>query len=171
LKYLLGILNSSLMSFYFTRSTPKAVRKLFPKVILADLRRFPIKRAGAQTQAPIIHAVDRMLEAQLTLMEIATDFTRLAEAELGIGIGIGGSGIRAWHELDRGRFLDAAKRGAGPKAFGLAEESRWIRHFETEKEKTLVPKAAIARLDAEIDGMVFDLYGLAEGEMATVDAV
>jgi hypothetical protein len=107
-----------------------------------------------------------MLEAQKTLMEIATDFTRLAEAELGVG----GRSIRAWHELDRGHFLDAAKRGARPKAFGLAEESRWLRHFETEKEKTLAPKIAIAKLDAEIDGMVYNLYGLAEGEAAAAEA-
>ncbi len=39
LKFILVLLNSSLMSYYFMVNTAKSVRKLFPKIILNDLRK------------------------------------------------------------------------------------------------------------------------------------
>lgn len=42
LKCLLILLNSALLSYYFNKTTPKSERKMFPKLILKDLRQFPI---------------------------------------------------------------------------------------------------------------------------------
>jgi hypothetical protein len=42
LKCLLILLNSKLLSYYFNKTTPKSERKMFPKLILKDLRQFPI---------------------------------------------------------------------------------------------------------------------------------
>lgn len=42
LKCLLVLLNSVLLSYYFNKTTPKSERKMFPKLILKDLRQFPI---------------------------------------------------------------------------------------------------------------------------------
>ena len=48
LKYIVAILNSKLMSFYFLKNTAKAERKLYPKIILNDLKQFPIKDVGKE---------------------------------------------------------------------------------------------------------------------------
>lgn len=48
LRYILAILNSTLLSFYFMKNTAKAERKMFPKIILKDLRNFPIKELSQQ---------------------------------------------------------------------------------------------------------------------------
>ena len=42
IKCLLLLLNSKLMSYYFNKTTPKSERKMFPKLILKDLRKFPL---------------------------------------------------------------------------------------------------------------------------------
>lgn len=42
IKCLLLLLNSKLISYYFNKITPKSERKMFPKLILKDLRKFPI---------------------------------------------------------------------------------------------------------------------------------
>lgn len=61
LKYILAILNSTLMSYYFINNTAKSVRQLFPKLILEDLRKFPIKNISATEQKPFISLVDQIL--------------------------------------------------------------------------------------------------------------
>ena len=61
LKYILAILNSRLMSHYFVNNTAKSVRQLFPKLILEDLRKFPVKNISAKEQKPFIDLVDKVI--------------------------------------------------------------------------------------------------------------
>jgi predicted house-cleaning noncanonical NTP pyrophosphatase (MazG superfamily) len=50
------------LSYYFQINTAKAVRKLFPKIILKDLRQFPIKVISKANQKPYINLVDEIIE-------------------------------------------------------------------------------------------------------------
>ena len=61
LKYILGLLNSKLLSYYFMKNTAKSVRQMFPKVILEDLRKFPIKHISINDQQPLTTLVDKIL--------------------------------------------------------------------------------------------------------------
>jgi adenine-specific DNA-methyltransferase len=62
LKYILALLNSCLMSYYFKVNTAKAVRQMFPKIILEDLRKFPIKAIAMESQQDFISLVDQMVK-------------------------------------------------------------------------------------------------------------
>jgi len=42
--YLLGIINSLLLSWYHRFSSPKGFRQAFPKVLIGDIRKFPIPK-------------------------------------------------------------------------------------------------------------------------------
>ena len=64
LKYILALINSSLISYYFQINTAKAVRKLFPKIILKDLRKFPIKVISINEQAKFITLVDKIIDTK-----------------------------------------------------------------------------------------------------------
>ena len=64
LKYILALINSRLMSYYFQLNTAKAVRKLFPKIILKDLRQFPIKVISIEEQIPFITFVDEIINTK-----------------------------------------------------------------------------------------------------------
>jgi hypothetical protein len=79
LKYVLALLNSSLMSYYFLKNTAKAVRKMFPKVILNDLRLFPIKEIGNDAQMPFIAKADIMLTSNKDLQTIQSQFLTLLQ--------------------------------------------------------------------------------------------
>ena len=68
LKYVIVLLNSSLMSYYFIKNTAKAERKLFPKIILNDLRLFPIKQISLPDQQLFIELADKMLSFNSELM-------------------------------------------------------------------------------------------------------
>ena len=64
LKYIMALINSHLMSYYFQMNTAKAVRKLFPKIILKDLRKFPIKVISPEEQKPFVILVDKITESK-----------------------------------------------------------------------------------------------------------
>jgi hypothetical protein len=108
LKTLIGILNSRLMSFFYKRHAVKSGRKIFPKVVVKDLGRFPIPEAFTK-QDRIVTLVESML---------------------------------ALHKQ-----LGAAKSAA---------------------EKAVIQRQ-IEVTDAEIDRLVYDLYGLTAEEIAIVE--
>lgn len=64
LKYILSLLNSKLLSYYFVKNTAKANREMFPKLILEDLRKFPVKKISVSSQQPFITLVDQILAAK-----------------------------------------------------------------------------------------------------------
>ncbi|MHB8522469.1 MAG: helicase-related protein [Limisphaerales bacterium] len=62
--YLLGVINSWLISWYHHRCDPKAQKGLFPKVLVSDLKKLPIHCAANGAQRPIVELVDRILAAK-----------------------------------------------------------------------------------------------------------
>ena len=64
LKYILALINSKLIGYYFLNDTAKSVRKMFPKLILKDLRQFPIKQISLECQGKYIDLVDNILETK-----------------------------------------------------------------------------------------------------------
>ena len=64
IKVLLGILNSKLASFYHFNNAPKATKGGFPKILIDDVKHFPIPKATPEQQKPIINLVDVILSAK-----------------------------------------------------------------------------------------------------------
>ena len=62
LKYLLWLLNSKLITFYHFNSSPKATKWAFPKILVTDIKNFPIKEISQEKQKPFIEKVDKILE-------------------------------------------------------------------------------------------------------------
>jgi len=62
LKCLLGVLNCRLMSLFYKQRAVKSARKLFPKVVIRNLRGFPYPNTiDAAKRTKLIRLVDRML--------------------------------------------------------------------------------------------------------------
>jgi hypothetical protein len=61
LKYLLGLLNSKLATFYHFNSSPKATKGAFPKILVTDIKNFPIPKISESKQQPFITLVDKIL--------------------------------------------------------------------------------------------------------------
>jgi hypothetical protein len=62
LKYILALLNSKLLSFYYRKLIPEA-GQLFSQVKLVHLRRLPIKKIELQVQKEFVTLVDALLRA------------------------------------------------------------------------------------------------------------
>ncbi len=62
LKYILGVINSKLISRWFISAFDKLQRKIFPQFKVNELARFPIYKADSKQQKIIIDLVDKILE-------------------------------------------------------------------------------------------------------------
>lgn len=115
LKFLLGILNSRFLSWYHRYASPKGTRYAFPKILIGDIRAFPIP--NVQLSNPANKALhDRLVglvEKMLALM---------------------------------------------PKLRGATSES----------EKAALQNA-VTTTDADIDSLVYELYGLTKEEIKIVE--
>jgi hypothetical protein len=115
LKFLLGILNSRFLSWYHRYASPKGTRHAFPKVLIGDIRVFPIPMV--QFSNPAEKALHNKLVA-------------LVEKMLALA----------------------------PRLRGATSES----------EKAVLQNA-VTTTDAEIDRLVYELYGLTEEEIKIVE--
>jgi type I restriction-modification system DNA methylase subunit len=85
IKYLLGIINSKLISFYHSNTSANAFKGAFPKVLLHDLRELPIPKADGKSQDEIKNSVTQLLnlykekalstiETQLSFLQSKIDY-------------------------------------------------------------------------------------------------
>ena len=162
LKYILTILNSSLMSFYFKKNTAKAERKLFPKIILNDLRLFPIKKAKLEAQQPFINLADRMLTLNETLQKKSTNFLKVVKQTFALEKV--SAKMESFYELDFDGFVKELKQKITPKL-----KLEWLEVFEETKKSLLDLKQQIDSTDKEINALVYKLYDLTEEEIKIVE--
>lgn len=165
LKYITVLLNSSLLSFYFLKNTAKSVRKLFPKIILNDLRKFPIKKIPLSDQQPFIEKADQMLALNKDLQEVSAKFIRTLQREFNLEKF--SKKLENWYELDYADFLTELKKQK--VELSLSQKAEWEDYFNQERSKALAIQSEITKTDMEIDRMVYELYGLTEEEIRIVE--
>ena len=164
LKYILVLLNSSLLSFYFKKNTAKAERKLFPKIILNDLRLFPIKVIPKESQLPFITLADTMLSLNSQLQEKRTRFLhRLSENFESIKIT---TALQSFDQLDFKGFVAELKKQK--IKLTLVQQDEWEDYFNQYRQTCQELSEQIKATDNEIDNKVFDLYGLTQEERGIV---
>lgn len=61
IKFLLGLLNSKLISFYHSNTSANAFKGAFPKVLLQDLRELPVPKPDIKSQTEIEKLVNQLL--------------------------------------------------------------------------------------------------------------
>lgn len=165
LKYIIAVLNSKLLSYYFVKNTAKSVRKLFPKIILNDLRKFPIKKIKPEYQEPFIEKADSILALNNQLQEQSQKFQRTILRKFNLEDLP--KKLQDWYLLT---YADFIKELAKKKVkLSLSEEAEWEDYFETESKKSQDLKAQIDKTDKEIDQMVYELYELSEEEIGIVE--
>ena len=108
LKYIICILNSQLMAYYFVKNTAKSVRKMFPKIILNDLRKFPFKDINIECQQTFIEKSDEMLFLNKEIQEWKTKFLKRVKDNFEI-VRISKK-LDAFYETDFKTFISELKK-------------------------------------------------------------
>ncbi len=170
LKYILAVLNSKLLSYYFIKNTAKSVRKLFPKIILNDLRKFPIKKISNELQQPFIESADKMLQLNNDFQAINNKFTKYYTGQFHIEKLT--KKLENWNELSFADFikeLNKVIKTSGGIQLTKKDEIEWMDLFEDYKKQAQTLKQDIDKTDKEIDKMVYELYGLSDEEIEIVE--
>nr|WP_262885242.1 TaqI-like C-terminal specificity domain-containing protein [Chryseobacterium sp. 8AT] len=62
LKTLLAIMNSKIATFYHFNSSPKATKGAFPKILVEDIKNFPIPIVSKEIEQQIIHIINEIIK-------------------------------------------------------------------------------------------------------------
>lgn len=159
LKYLLNILNSDLMNFYFANNFIDYNIK--PKYI----EQLPIKIIPPEQQLPFIIKADIMLSKNKELQQLKQSLLQLLQSKYeGITFS---KKLQDWPGLPFSQFLKELDKQK--IKLSLAGQAEWMQYFETEKSKANAVQHLINNTDKEIDEMVYELYGLTEEERRVVE--
>lgn len=164
LKYLLTLLNSKLLYFYFANTFSDS-KITFPKVKRSQLLELPIKNISLDQQQPFIEKAETMLQKNKELQQALEKFQRTLQREFNLKILP--KKLQNWNELS---FPDFLKEVAKLKInLSLQQKDEWEEYFGTAREKAEKISQEISKTDSEIDQMVYQLYGLTNEEIAIVE--
>ena len=160
LKYLLIILSSELLNFYYkAHYTDVNIKPLY-------LSKLPVPYLNIQHQQPFIQKADLMLRLNKELQLETQKFLRSIDRKFGLSDPP--KKIQEWYLLSYTEFInELAKKKI---KLTLSEEAEWETFFTAEAKIALELKVQIDRTDKEIDQMVYALYDLSEDEIKIVEA-
>lgn len=163
-KYVLTLLNSKLMFWYF-RNENNEFDSLFPKIKSGEIKNLPIKKISFLKQIPFIEKADLMLSLNKELQEVSQKFQRSLEREFSLNEL--SKKLQDWYLLS---YSDFVKELTKKKVtLSLSQKAEWEDYFNQERKKALDLKNKIDTTDKEIDAMVYELYGLSEEEIKIVE--
>ena len=165
LKYILVLINSTLLGWYHNKTSPKANKGLFPKILVNDVRNLPVKEISLEAQKPFIEKADKMLSLNKELQEKVSSFQRLLTRKFELEKL--STKLQDWYLLEFSEFIKELKKLK--IKLSLKEEIEWEEIFIEKKEEVEKIKNEIEITDKEIDGMVYELYGLSEEEIRVVE--
>ncbi len=164
-KFILGLINSKLVSYFKTKGSTTATKDDFSQLTLSDIRGLPIPLCSAVQQIAVVERVEEILSTQKSLSALAARFLRLLTSK---HPGLQATKkLEAWPSLSFADFLKEVKKQK--VAWSLREEAEWMGYFEEEQRAARALQGDAARLDAEIDRLVYALYGLTEEEVGVVE--
>jgi len=149
---------------------------MFPKIILNDLRKFPIKEISKKTQQPFIEKANKMLELNQQLQKKSAKFlNRTQEHFFGNNsyhkgfkpLGKITKKLSVFYNYDFKTFVAELKKQK--VVLSLVQQDEWQDYFDSYKTKINQLQNKIQQTDDEIDQMVYALYELSEEEIKIVE--
>ncbi|PJZ46164.1 Eco57I restriction-modification methylase domain-containing protein [Leptospira brenneri] len=170
LSFIVSLINSTLMSFYF-KSKNDETDEIFPKVKIENLKSFPIPVLEISNVIQkfeydkLIQLADIMLSQHKEIQEIQKKFTKILQSDLKIAKL--SDKLEDWYKLTFEEFIGELKKKK--IELKLDQKAEWMDYFEKEKSKANAIQEIISKTDSDIDLMVYKLYGLTEEEIRIVE--
>ena len=162
LKYLLSILNSKLIYYFFTKTTSDN-KIVFPKIKKSQLLELPI--VFEEGSAKIEKASTELVSFMKLFQEHSSKFQRTIQRKFELEELP--KKLQDWYKLPYAEFIkELAKKKVN---LSLSEEAEWEDYFLLESKKALDIQSAINATDKAIDAMVYELYGLTDEEIRIVE--
>jgi type I restriction-modification system DNA methylase subunit len=163
-RYILAILNSKLISFYYD-NTFNIGAELTTAVAIENIDLIPILAISIKDQKSFVDKAELMLSMNKKLQELSQKFLNLLQSDLNLEKT--SNKIEKWFNLSWSEFeMELIKLTI--TLSGLLKDD-WFDRFERFKKQALELKTQIDQTDKEIDKMVYELYGLTEEEIQIVE--
>jgi len=164
LLFLLGLINSNLMSWYFTKTNPKANRSIFPKLILRDLSKFPICKTSDQAKKEITNKVNQILETTKKLFDEKSRLLEILLARLKLKQT---TNLNNFHQLGWNEFVEEIEKQK--IKMDLTEEDKLNKWFNKVRKQLLKLETKIQSLEQEIDESIYKIYELNTKEVGLIE--
>jgi hypothetical protein len=165
MKYLVGVLNSKVISFFHSRRAVKSNRLVFPKVVLSDVNGYPIVVPDAATRKAVSDNVDLLLQKNQELNTQRTNFTTLLRADLALPKL--SSVLKAWHEVSFAELL--AEFDRQKVTLDLNKKAEWLTYHNTKVADCDEIQSAIDAAELSIDEKICEIYGLSPEDVIIVN--
>ncbi len=166
-KFLLALLNSRLMSFWFLYTFDKLQRGTFPQFKINELKQFPIVKTKQEQKMNLINFADIILLQNRKKYEKSQHFLDLLKAEYN-NIQISGK-LAVLYELDWKQFTNELKKQKIVLS-GTAKDD-WFERFNRISTEIREIQKIIAEIDKKIDFLVYKLYNLTDEEIKVIESV
>ncbi|SNB16810.1 putative type II endonuclease-methyltransferase fusion protein [Flavobacterium psychrophilum] len=164
LKYLLTLMNSSAINFYYQKIVGELGRA-FAQVKGVNLDLLPIKTIPIKQQQQFIEKADVMLSLNKTLQQQQSKVINMLQRDYGLEKPT--KKLETWYELTvQDFFKELAKAKIVLSAIQKDEVQEY---FETYQKQAVATKNQITATDKQIDAMVYELYGLSNEEIEIVE--
>ena len=166
LKYILSIICSTVITYYFTKFlSTDTLQGSYSSIYPEDLRQFPIPNISPVEQQPYITHADQLLAGHRELHAADAQFATLLRAELGLTASLTdklalNQEWKAW---------STALHKALGRTLTLAEKGEWLPHYTQHQEQQAQRRQHLAQLDRQLDQLVYQLYQLTPAEIALVE--
>ena len=164
IKYVMLLLNSKFLRFIYENMINES-GKLFAQVKIIYIDELPIKEISLEAQKPFIKKADKMLFLNKNLQELSQKFQRMIMRELGLEKI--STKLQNWYLLNFDEFIKELSKVK--VKLSLSQKADWEDYFIAEKSKAETLNNEITKTDKEIDGMIYELYGLSEEEVRVVE--
>ncbi|MCF6366633.1 MAG: hypothetical protein L3J35_10575, partial [Bacteroidales bacterium] len=164
LKYLLCVLNSNLINYYYQKKFTNN-SSLTNAISTQNLFHIPIKEISQENQQPFIEKADLMLSLNKELQEKSDKFIKRIQSNLEIEKITGK--LQNFYNYDFKTFIAELKKQK--IKLSLTQQDEWEDYFDTYKQEINQVQTQIAQTDKEIDKMVYELYELTEEEIGIIE--
>lgn len=166
-KYVLLLINSKVLNFYYKNKFSTKKIDLFPEIQSYLFKSLPIKQISLSEQQPFVEKADKMLSLHKELREVSDKFSRMVVRKFELGDNLPKK-LQTWHELSFKEFVK--ELGKLKIKLSLSQEAEWEDYFLQEQKKAQQIATQITQTDKEIDQMVYKLYNLTEEEIKIVES-
>ena len=160
LYYLLGILNSNLMNYYF--ANVYIDYNIKPKY----LKKLPIITKNDSNKKLIIDKVKKIIELKKILLDLLNNSIRILKIEFGLKKL--SKGIKNFYSLSNENFFNELKKIN--LKLNIRQKDELQEWFITKKDQLNDLAEKIDNIDSLIDGEVYKIYELTVDEIKTIEA-
>ena len=151
--------------FWYFQNENNEFDELFPKIKAKEFKSLPIIEIPLAQQKTFVEIGTKMIEYNKSLASLVARLPKLLQSKYPQIQS--NKKINNWQAGSYADFLKEIKRQK--VAWSLREESEWMDYFGQEQAAVQVVQAEIRATDAEIDRLVYALYGLTAAEIAVVE--